>query len=309
MQHELILHHYEGSPFAEKARLMLGFKGLAWKSVQIPVIMPKPDLTALTGGYRRTPVLQIGADIHCDTALIARVLERLAPLPALFPADAPMAPLLAQWADFTLFWSVIPYTMQPAGMAEMFNGVPADVIKAFGADRAPFTAGLRRQTLADATAALESCFALFEAQLADGRPYLFGEAPCIADFSVAHNGWYVRRGGSSVAQIIQKRPALNAWLDRMLAIGHGANQRMRSEQAIAIAAAAQPLPAQVQTGLGFEAGQPVTVTPMDYGLDPVAGTLVGLDNDAVAVARSDQRAGLVHVHFPRRGYQIRKEQA
>ena len=41
---------------------MLGFKGLAWKSVEQPPILPKPDLTPLTGGYRRIPVLQEGAD-------------------------------------------------------------------------------------------------------------------------------------------------------------------------------------------------------------------------------------------------------
>ena len=73
---ELILHHYPQSPFAEKARLMLGFKGLSWRSVHIPPMSPKPDLTALTGGYRKTPVLQVGADIYCDTALIARRLEQ-----------------------------------------------------------------------------------------------------------------------------------------------------------------------------------------------------------------------------------------
>src|ERR1700720_4727412 len=63
---DIILHHYETSPYAEKVRLGLGLKGLAWASVEIPVIMPKPDLTALTGGYRKPPVLQIGADLYCD---------------------------------------------------------------------------------------------------------------------------------------------------------------------------------------------------------------------------------------------------
>ena len=48
---ELILHHYDLSPYAEKIRLIMGYKGLAWKSVQIPMVMPKPDLTCLTGGY------------------------------------------------------------------------------------------------------------------------------------------------------------------------------------------------------------------------------------------------------------------
>lgn len=50
-----------------------------------PPIMPKPDLMPLTGGYRRAPVLQIGADIYCDTQLMSRVLESLAPSPSLHP--------------------------------------------------------------------------------------------------------------------------------------------------------------------------------------------------------------------------------
>ena len=83
---DMILHHYETSPYAEKVRLGLGLKGLAWASVEIPVIMPKPDLTALTGGYRKTPVLQIGADLYCDSQLIMRELERRHPSPRpLFP--------------------------------------------------------------------------------------------------------------------------------------------------------------------------------------------------------------------------------
>jgi glutathione S-transferase len=79
---ELYFHHYVTSPFAEKIRLIFGLKGLAWHSVLQPSIMPKPDLQALTGGYRRIPVLQIGNDIVCDTALIADVLEHLAPSPS-----------------------------------------------------------------------------------------------------------------------------------------------------------------------------------------------------------------------------------
>ena len=79
MSTELILHHYPASPFAEKIRLVLGFKQLPWKSVIIPSVMPKPDGVALTGGYRRTPSLQIGADICCDTSLICEVLEHKQP--------------------------------------------------------------------------------------------------------------------------------------------------------------------------------------------------------------------------------------
>jgi glutathione S-transferase len=83
---DIILHHYDTSPYAEKVRTGLGLKGLAWASVELPQIMPKPNLTALTGGYRKTPVLQIGADIYCDSQLIMRELERRHPTPSFYPA-------------------------------------------------------------------------------------------------------------------------------------------------------------------------------------------------------------------------------
>ena len=82
---EIILHHYDRSPFSEKVRAAFGIKGLSWRSVRIPDVMPKPDYTPLTGGYRRTPSMQIGADIYCDSAMILLELERRFPEPTLFP--------------------------------------------------------------------------------------------------------------------------------------------------------------------------------------------------------------------------------
>ena len=82
---EIIYHHYPKSTFAQKVRTVFGFKGLAWRSVIIPDRMPKPDLMPLTGGYRSTPVIQIGADVYCDTQCIICELERRFPEPTLFP--------------------------------------------------------------------------------------------------------------------------------------------------------------------------------------------------------------------------------
>ena len=302
-----ILHHYASSPFAEKVRLMLGFKGIDWVSVDIPVIMPKPDLIALTGGYRRTPVLQIGADIYCDTALIARVLEALRPSPTLFPDSAPLAPLLAQWADSTLFWSAVPYAMQPAGAAALFPGATPELFKAFAADRGSFRGGMQRQTTADAAVALGAHLRALDAQLADGRAFVFGDEASIADFAFAHPLWFIRRA-APVAGILGTHRHLVGWLERMLAIGHGRSQRMDSAEALAVAVSAgRHAPTAVEPGLGFDAGQRVTVAAIDYGIDPVAGTLVGLSADSVTLAREDERAGSVHVHFPRIGFQIHKE--
>src|SRR5271154_2556538 len=135
-----ILHHYQTSPFSEKMRLVFGAKHMQWRSVIVPVMLPKPDVVALTGGYRRTPFLQVGGDIYCDTALMGRVIDRVAPTPPLYPASAGgQQHVLAQWADSALFWSAIPYTMQPAAAAHLFGGAPPEFLKEFRADRALMT--------------------------------------------------------------------------------------------------------------------------------------------------------------------------
>ena len=53
----LILHHYDISPYGEKARLALGLKGLERCSVLVPRVFPHPTLMPLTVGFRRTPVM------------------------------------------------------------------------------------------------------------------------------------------------------------------------------------------------------------------------------------------------------------
>lgn len=309
MNDELIFHHYPGSPFSEKVRLVFGFKHLAWRSVHIPAVMPKPDVVALTGGYRRTPVLQIGADVYCDTALICRVLERRVPEPALYPAEtAGTAQMLAQWADSALFWSCSAYTMQPAGIAGVFAGQPPEVVKAFAADRALFTAGMRRQSAADATAALRNYFGWLETHLGDGRDFLVRGTPSIADFSVAHCLWFVHRA-PALTTIFDAYPRLAAWLQRVRGFGQGHPMPLDSGEALAIAATSTPwAEVAVEPGLGFAAGDAVTVTPTDYGFDPSPGRLVGLNNEQVSIERWDERAGTVHVHFPRIGFQIKAQE-
>jgi glutathione S-transferase len=302
---ELILHHYPMSPFAEKVRLMLGYKQLPWRSVIIPPVMPKPDVVALTGGYRKTPILQIGADVYCDTALIARVLEARQPQPTLYPASAPLAVALAQWADGMLFGAAVSWAMQPAGVAAILGEQPPEVLKAFAADRAAMRANAPRPTLADATAQLKQHLSAIAAQLQQGGPWLFGAAPSLLDFSVGHCLWFIRMA-KPVAYLLDEYPAIGAWLDRLLAIGHHRSTVMSSTEALAVASAATAhAPAAVEPGLGFEAGQAVTVAATDYGVDPVAGILVGLSLQESVLRRSDARAGTVHVHFPRFGFQIK----
>ena len=303
---ELILHHYATSPFSEKVRLVLGLKKMRWQSVFVPAIMPKPDVVALTGGYRRTPFMQIGADIYCDSALMCRVIDRLVPTPPLYPVEsAGIAEIVAQWADSSLFWTAVPYTMQPAGIAHLFAGAPVEALRAFGADRAAMSPNLRRAPLSDAAAMLSTYFARLESMLGDGRSFLLGESPSIADFAAFHSLWFIR-WAPPVAATFSDFTRVGAWYERVTGFGHGEPSKLSSQDALAIAAQANGhAPATVAPGQGFAPGDAVTVTPADYAHDDVAGTIVGLDRDEVVIARSDARAGTVHVHFPRMGFHVK----
>ena len=308
MNGEPILHHYAQSPFSEKVRLAFGVKRIAWRSVHIPALMPKPDLLALTGGYRRTPILQVGADVYCDSALICRVLDRRVPEPPLWPeATAGLAPILAQWAETTLFWTAVPYTTRtPGGMAALFPGATPETIKGFAADRAAFAPHVPRLASHDARAALGHYLGWLDALVGDGRRWIAGPALSIADLAVAHPLWFMRLVPAAGA-LLDAHPRLVAWLERVLAIGHHESAPLASSEAIAIAGGGGHVPTTVEPGLGFEAGEAVAVSAVDYGSDPVQGALVGLTDERVSIERRDARAGIVHVHFPRIGFAVRKE--
>ncbi len=305
---DLILHHYAGSPFSEKVRLILGFKGLPYRSVLVPNMLPKPDVMALTGGYRRTPFMQIGADVYCDTALMCRVIDALKPEPPLYPmATSGIADVVAQWADTTLFWTAVPFTLQPAGAQHVLKDATPEMLKAFGADRAAMNPNMRRATVTDGAAALGTYLARLEHMLHDGQPFLLGALPSIADFSAAQSIWFIRLA-PPVAAVLEAYPKLRAWYERVNAFGQGSFTKMTGAEAIAVAAQGAHAPLSFTAEPGLAQGDEVTVTPTDYAHDPVAGRLVGLSAQEVVIARTDERAGTVHVHFPRIAFQIKKSQ-
>jgi len=309
---ELILHHYPNSPFAEKVRLILGYKGLAWKSVFIPMIMPKPDLTALTGGYRKTPVLQIGADIYCDTALICDVLEHLAPTPTLYPeAHKGAVRIVTQWADSALFTAAMAYNFQPAGVAQVFAGAPAEGVQAFVADRAAMRGGAARMSSTDAAATYKSYLRRIASML-HGQDFLFGAQPCVADFAVYHPLWFTQERTPALAGIFDATPEVKAWMARMQAIGHGTPGKCSAEEALQAARSGTPaaLQAEVfQDEHGIALGSTVTIAADNFGLEPTEGELIAATRTRYTLRRTDDRAGTVHVHFPRVGFTLKKVSA
>ncbi|AOF88174.1 hypothetical protein BSY239_1684 [Hydrogenophaga sp. RAC07] len=309
---DLILHHYPTSPFSEKVRLILGHKKLGWQSVNIPRIMPKPDVITLTGGYRRTPFLQIGADIYCDTALICDVLEHHQPEPTLYPEHLKgMARVLAQWADSTLFWAAMGYNLSPKGAAALFAGQPPEAAQAFAADRGAMRTGMTSLRPGDATAAYKSYLRRLSTMV-EMHPFLLGDAPCVADFAAYHPLWFSRVVNPAMAGILEATPHVVEWMDRMAAIGHGQMSKLTATEAIAIAAAAQPAPHAddtFQDDHGIALGSRVTISAETFGQEPTEGILRAATRTRYTLERTDERAGLLHVHFPRIGFVLREVRA
>ena len=310
----LILHHYPNSPFSEKVRLMLGAKQLAWQSVLVPAIMPKPDVQALTGGYRKTPSLQVGADIYCDTALIADVLEHVQPEPALYPPHLKgVSRVFAQWADSTLFWAAMGYNLSPRGAAEMFAGAPPEAARAFAEDRKAMSAGMARLRPGDAASAYRSYLRRI-AHMVEEHEFLFGAEPCIADFATYHPLWFTRTRVPGMAPILDATPAVLEWMDRLARGGHGRPEKLSGTDAVAVACAADPLPAGAnllldsafQDDHGIPLGSRVTVAAESFGPEATEGELIAATRTHYTLRRTDPRAGTVHVHFPRIGYILKK---
>jgi len=287
---------------------MLGYKGLAWKSVHIPMTMPKPDLVALTGGYRRTPVLQIGADIYCDTTMIARVLERM-PGPTLYPyGDRFEGRAMSHFADSVLFNITVPIAFQPGGMMKLFHPeMTSEMLADFGKDRAAMRQGgtVRRGPLAECRANMAYLLRGIEAQLA-GRPFLLGASASECDFALYHVLWPLWKL-EDTRTLLDPFPNVVQFIERVSAFGHGKPEQITS--VAALEAARNATPAEIANAQAFETdglalGDEVQVMPVDYAFDPVKGALVQCSADEIAVRRTDSRAGTVVVHFPRFGFQL-----
>ena len=301
---DIILHHYAMSPFAEKVRIGLGLKQAAWKSVDIPNVMPKPDLMPLTGGYRKTPVMQVGADIYCDTQLIMLELDRRLPSPPFLPKGREgEARAITMWIDRSIFSPAVGVVMSQ--VADMFG-------EAFKKDRSDFSGRSfdperLRAALPIVRDQTYGQFSLAEEMLADGRKFVLGSEPSLADCALYNPVWFIQERLSSTASPLDRLPKIVAWSERMMALGEGKRTDIKATDALEIAKAAKPAPTSVDADdpSGLKAGQKLNVTPDDTGKVPVTGTLVGLTADRISIARNDPRVGDVVVHFPRAGFIVR----
>lgn len=296
---EILLHQYDSSPFSEKVRVCLGIKGLAWGAVEQPVIMPKPALVPLTGGYRRIPVMQIGADVYCDSQLIVRELERRFPEPSLLPSGGPLVGYAsALWSDREMF---------QAAVAVIFGGLGDKVAPEFIKDREalsgrPFDPVAMRAVIPAMTQKLRANAALISEQLAGGAPFLAGERAGLLDANAYYNLWFIRSALPSATSAFDDLPQVQEWMERVRRIGHGSRSEVSASDALHVARAAQPAP--ISAGAHARLGRTVAIAAEDYGRDPVEGTLIAASEFQLTVLRHDPDLGDLAVHFPTIGFHI-----
>lgn len=299
----IYMHCYDASPFTQRALCMLGIKQLEWQFVETPMIPPKDDLVALTGGYRGTPVMQIGADVYLDTQRIAAELEHRFPAPTLFPGgDAGLGFLAVKWSD-TFFRAGLPVAIEltsaswPAPfLADRKALFPHVDFDAACAGTAPERAVLRWHAQ------------LLDRQLADGRKFLTADAPGLADAQVYPSVWMARSYFADVArELFAPFAHMAAWEERMRAVGQGTRRVSNAADAMRSARDAEVVPSSgfdAHDPLRLEHGTQVDVEPDDTLRGGVRGKLVALNLDEIAVSRHHPRTGDIVVHFPRMGYRV-----
>ena len=301
---EILLHQYDSSPFSEKVRVCLGIKELPWGAVEQPVIMPKPQLVPLTGGYRRIPVMQIGADVYCDSQLIVRELERRYPEPSLLAGGGALtAYASALWSDREIF---------QAAVAVIFGGLGDKVAPEFIKDREalsgrPFDPVAMRAAAPIMAQKLRANAALISEQLGSGAPFLAGERPGLLDANAYYNLWFVRSALPTATGAFDDLPHIAEWMERIRSIGHGHRSETSREDALRAARDAQPQ--HIAPGTHALLGRTVVVAADDYGRDPVEGTLVAASEFSLTVLRRDPELGDVAVHVPRIGFHISERPA
>jgi glutathione S-transferase len=305
---ELILHHYDASPFTQRALRMLGIKRLAWHSVETPMMPPKQDLVALTGGYRGTPVLQIGADVYIDSQRIARELEARFPAPSLFPdGEDALAYAMVKWSD-AFFRTTLHISI-----ARTASAWP----DAFRRDReylfpdVDFAAVTR--DVDHAKAQFRAHLGLINQRLADGRAFLDGRQPSLIDVHAHPFVWLARAYFPELAgTLCRGMDHVAPWEQRVAALGEGERSSMTADSALELARTSTPAAMQgvdPDDPLGLVAGEHVEVGPDDTRRGAVRGQLAALDWKEVAVRRTDPRVGEVVVHFPRLGYRVSRAEA
>ena len=301
-----IFHHYPQSPIAEKIRITFGIMGMEWQSVQIPRIPPKPLLMPLTGGYRRTPVLQLGADIFCDSQVIAWQLGlQNNNAPAYQLSNKSLELILGSFGEAILFSLSVRVVLTTS-----MGKAPEEFIKDRGSlyFEPGWTVEEMKNSLPSILLQLQAAFDLINHHLLENGPFINGDIPSYSDAVVQHCVWFLCGRWEGGIDFIKPFDAVCKQREAIASLGHGISHDISAEQALETATKNIPnAPMGINckfTG-GLRRGQRVKIRPNGRTSDPdVIGALRYLDETIIVIDYEHEEIGQVAIHFPVLGYQI-----
>lgn len=194
----LELYQFELSQYSEKVRLILDYKGLEYRKIEVTPGIGQVELFRLTG-QTQVPVLKDGNKYIVDSTQIAKYLDLRYPDLPLIPKDPKQRGLclmMEEWADESIgiksrkalfsaisqdqyFRKSLLPTTTPDVFKTLVEGVPRDVLAVLG-----FGVGYSPDAIASAIADLKQDLEALTLLLADS-PYLVGDEPSLADLAVA----------------------------------------------------------------------------------------------------------------------------
>ena len=298
-----IFHHKDVSPYSEKVRLMLGYTGMSWLSVQAPLTPPRPSIDPLVGGYRRIPVAQVGADLFCDTRIICDEIAARTAQPCLSPFGQPEAVTrFIEHVETRVFMTGVASVPLAGLFRALWQQVPLRHWARYLGDKRQLLDSSAVVHPDRATSRSEWRAHLKELDARLETAFLGGTSPTIVDFCAVHLLWF--REGMDGQALFKGLHRVPDWYQRMKAIGHGEWRAISAVDALAAAREALPreVPALMRQAKGV--GEQVEVVPEDYACIPTRGVLVGEDAHRWILARDTEVAGRVHVHFPKRHYRL-----
>jgi len=227
MLDELLLYDASDSPFCLKARICLQLKGVPFR--RVPVTLGRLRELRRLNPLGQVPVLVQGTEVIVDSSRIARHLEARYPEPALIPRDPTArayATLVEEWADEALYFIVAAFKwLNPVNRRAAVENTVSEMT---GAALRPLVGHLlvrRERRRYAAWGHTEATLGALEermrenvtalAGLLDGRPYLLGRRPMLADVAAFAQlcwlGRYVER------RLLAETPAVQQWLERLAA--------------------------------------------------------------------------------------------
>jgi glutathione S-transferase len=298
-----ILYHYLASPYSEKLRLALGVAGIQWGSVIVPQQPPRPFLDVFLSGYRRIPVLQIGAHFYCDSALafdaLAEVSDRLKPAGHLSRTNE----LLRRHAEDRIFFAVIAAASPISVLRLLAQDLGFFGLFRFLKDRSDMMKGSTVEKLSQRAAArlVKDFVEQLNGLLKQDR-FLGGAHAGYLDLCCYHPLW--------MASVINREtlsalpPLVQAWMQRVAALGHGSPMPICQNEIHdkVIADRFQNFVGEVSGP--FEQGSLVSVRPTDYARDSTEGYLVLLDEYQCVIKRNAPSGDAVFLHFPTIGFEV-----